>query len=109
MLVQHYILTQSRYFAEVCEWLKARSVRVEVHLNRSRFSLDSDSSLYTEFLLRFAQICPLVDPNEDLATGLNMNTYVNQLMEDYAELAAKHLADHIDQEVIKQIMLDHNK
>jgi len=101
MLVQHYILTQSRYFAEVCEWLKARSVRVEVHLNRSRFSLDSDSSLYTEFLLRFARICPLVDPNADLATGLNM--------EDYAELAAKHLADHIDQEVINQIMQAHNK
>ena len=70
MLVQHFILTRSRYFKEVCEWLKSRSVTIEPHLNRTRFSIDSDSSLYTEFLLRYAKICPIVDPRADLATGL---------------------------------------
>ena len=67
MLVEHYILSRSPYFVEVCEWLKSRSVTVEPHLNRTRFSIDSASSLYTEFLLRYAKICPIVDPTADLA------------------------------------------
>jgi len=42
---------------------------VEVHLNRSRFWVPN-SSLLTEFLLRFADCCVEVDATLDLATGL---------------------------------------
>lgn len=115
MLVQHYILSRSRYFKEVCTWLESRSVELIVHLNRCRFSIDSDSSLYTEFLLRYASICPTVDPLADLATGLNMNAsfnmndYVKELMEEYAEIAAKEIARQIDQRVLEELMRPKNK
>jgi len=106
MLIQHFILTRSPYFAEVCMWLRDRGVTVEIHLNRSRFSLESDNSLYTEFLLRYAGVCPIVDPNRDLTTGaVNINAYVNQLMADYAEQAAKQLAKTIDQQVLESFNL----
>jgi hypothetical protein len=71
MLVEHYILTRSRSFEEVIIWLDSRGIAIDLHLNRSRFSIDSASSLYTEFLLCWAGLCPRVDPLADLATGLS--------------------------------------
>jgi hypothetical protein len=71
MLVEHYILTRSRYFAEVCTWVESRGIAIDLHLNRCRFSIESHSPVYTEFLLRWAGQCPCVDPLADLATGLS--------------------------------------
>ena len=70
MLVQHYILTLDPNMPHVVHWIRANSVDCEVHLNRTRFWVESDTPLYTEFLLRFAHCCPRVDPTVDLATGL---------------------------------------
>lgn len=97
MLIQHYILTRSPYFAEVCTWLKDRSVTVQIHLNRSRFSLESDSSLYTEFLLRYAGVCPIVDSRYDLATGLS-------LVDLQIHEAAKRMAEDIDRQVLDTLL-----
>jgi len=94
MLVQHYILTRSPYFAEVCAWLESRSISVDIHLNRTRFTLDSDTSLYTEFLLRWAGIAPIVDPRSDPATGL---------VEDILESTARSMALAIDQMVLDSV------
>ena len=67
-------------FAAVHQWLRDRSVAtMELHLTRTRFWLDSDSAIYTEFLLRWADSCPLVDPTLDLATGMPLEEEIRDL------------------------------
>jgi len=94
MLVEHYILSRSPYFVEVCTWCQSRGVDLVVHLNRCRFTLDTASSLYTEFLLRWAGIAPIVDPRSDPATGL---------VEDILESTARSMALAIDQMVLDSV------
>ena len=67
--MQYYILTRSEHFKQVLQWLEANQIAVDIHLNRSRFSIPSDTRLHTEFCLRFSTVCHLVDPRLDLATG----------------------------------------
>lgn len=66
-LKQHYILTLDPRASEVFRWIQQHpeSIRLEVHLNRTRFWLADDSALYTEFVLRFADCCPLVPEVSD--------------------------------------------
>ena len=66
---QYYILTLDPRAHEVFEFIRHHKLTCEVHLNRTRFWLAEDSSVLTEFLLRFADSCPLVDLNADLLTG----------------------------------------
>ena len=67
---QYYILNQDPRALEVFDFIRQHSLAVEVHLNRTRFWIPKDSSVLTEFVLRFADACPRVDPNLDPITGL---------------------------------------
>jgi phosphosulfolactate synthase (CoM biosynthesis protein A) len=66
---QHYVMTMDPRYVEVLEWIVLRKLESTVHLNRTRFYVPS-GSVYTEFILRFGECCPLVNPNADLVTGL---------------------------------------
>jgi hypothetical protein len=65
---QHYVLTESPQLHTVLEFIDQHDLQREVHINRVRFWLPS-GELYVMFLLKFSDCCPLVDLNEDLATG----------------------------------------
>jgi hypothetical protein len=67
---QYYILTLDPRAAEVFNFIREHSLTIEVHLNRTRFWIEEESSTLTEFLVRFADCCPYVDESADLATGL---------------------------------------
>ena len=67
---QYYILTLDPRCAEVFNFISDHKLAVDVHLNRTRFWVPEDSSVLTEFLLRFSDCCPYVDTCADLATGL---------------------------------------
>ena len=66
---QYYILNMDPRAIEVFEFIKAHKLTMEVHLNRTRFWIEEDTSGLTEFLLRFAESCPYVDASADLMTG----------------------------------------
>ena len=65
----YYILNLDPRATEVFEFIRHYSLRCEVHLNRTRFWIEEDTSVLTEFLLRFSESCQLVDASADLATG----------------------------------------
>jgi hypothetical protein len=69
MMRQYYILTLDPRCAEVFDFIRDHELRVDVHLNRTRFWVPEDSSTLTEFLLRFSDCCPYVDESLDLITG----------------------------------------
>jgi hypothetical protein len=66
---QYYILNQDSRALAVFKFIKHHKLTVEVHANRTRFSVP-EGPLLTNFLLRFADSCSMVDPTLDLATGL---------------------------------------
>ena len=68
--VQYYILTKNAKFTQVLSWLGMHNVAYSVHLNRTRFVLDTHSRLHTEFMLLYSDAVDAVDPNADLVTGL---------------------------------------
>ena len=70
---QYYILTLDPRAGEVFRFIRDHQLTVDVHLNRTRFWVP-EGSVLTEFLLRFADCCPWVDEELDLATGLPINT-----------------------------------
>jgi len=75
--VQYYILTQNPQFKEVVYWLHDHNVPLDIHLNRTRFTLTPNTRLFTEFMLRYSTVCSLVDPGLDLATGLPLEYTVD--------------------------------
>lgn len=70
--VDYYVLTSSKDFKAVVYWLSDHNVPLDIHLNRTRFTLDSTSKLHTEFCLRWLWACDQVDPTVDLLTGLSL-------------------------------------
>lgn len=58
---QYYILNQAVQALAVFKWIQAHGLDHEVHLNRTRFSVPNNASVYTEFALRFSHCCPLVE------------------------------------------------
>jgi hypothetical protein len=68
--VHYYVLTANPEFKSVVYWLHDHNVSLDIHLNRTRFELDTASKLHTEFCLRWSHACSIVDPSLDLATGL---------------------------------------
>lgn len=66
---QYYILTLDPRAGEVINFISDHTLRIEVHLNRTRFWVP-EGSVLTEFLLRFSDCCPYVDDSADLTTGL---------------------------------------
>ena len=69
MMRQYYILTLDPRAGQVFDFIRHHKLTVDVHLNRSRFWIEEDSSVLTEFLLRFSDCCPYVDESLDLTTG----------------------------------------
>ena len=69
MTRQYYILNLDPRATEVFEFIRHYSLRCEVHLNRTRFWIEEDTSVLTEFLLRFGECVHQVDDSLDLATG----------------------------------------
>jgi hypothetical protein len=67
---QYYILTLDPRASEVFRFIIDHKLELEVHLNRTRFWIEEDTSVLTEFLLRFSDCCPYVDQSKDLTTGL---------------------------------------
>ena len=66
---QYYILSQQNKFKEVVEWLDTQGCWYEVHLNRTRFTIEQ-GHLLTEFMLLYSEHIGRVDPTLDLLTGL---------------------------------------
>ena len=66
---QYYILTLDPRASEVFQFIIEHKLDIEVHLNRTRFWIPEESSVLTEFLLRFSDCCPYVDESLDLTTG----------------------------------------
>ena len=65
----YYILNLDPRAAEVFEFIRDHYLACEVHLNRTRFWVPEDSTVLTEFLLRFHDCAHHVDESLDLATG----------------------------------------
>ena len=68
MMRQYYILNLDPRADLVFEFIKTHGLRVEVHLNRTRFWVPL-GQLHTQFLMQFSESCPRVDESLDLATG----------------------------------------
>jgi len=69
MLVQHYVLTVDPRFCAIADFIIVHELVNHIHLNRTRFWLDTTQSYYSEFLLRYADSCPRVDPEVDPVSG----------------------------------------
>ena len=69
MLVEHYILTQDPQWIPVFTFIRTHNIEFSAHVNRTRFSLDPTADYYLEFVLRWADSCPRVDPALDPQTG----------------------------------------
>lgn len=72
MQSEYYILTLDPRLGEVFSWIERNQLVYHVHLNRTRFWVPH-GALHTEFILRFSECCPPVDPSADLITGLGSN------------------------------------
>ena len=59
-MIEYYILTRDPMFITVGKWLAHNRIPCEVHLNRTRFKLEANSRLHTEFQLRFSHCCARV-------------------------------------------------
>jgi hypothetical protein len=68
-MLQYYILNSSPTLLALLEFVRKHALEHEIHLNRTRFWIDTSSPAYTEFVLRFADHCAPVDPHKDLQTG----------------------------------------
>jgi hypothetical protein len=66
---QYYVLNSSPILKTVFEFIQLNALEHQVHLNRTRFWIATDTPAYTEFVLRFSDHCPAVDPTLDLQTG----------------------------------------
>ena len=69
-MLNYYVLNQDPQAVNIWAFIQQYSLSHEIHLNRTRFSIDPHSPAYTEFLLRYIDHCAPVDPTLDLATGL---------------------------------------
>ena len=77
--VHYYVLTSNAEFKSVVYWLHDHNVPLNIHLNRTRFELDTASKLHTEFCLRWSHACAIVDPTLDLLTGLPVESSVEHI------------------------------
>ena len=77
--VHYYVLTANPEFKSVVYWLHDRNVTLDIHLNRTRFELDSETRLHTEFCLLWSHACGIVDKTLDLATGLAVDYSVEHM------------------------------
>lgn len=57
----YYVLNLDPRAEQVFEFIQDHKLSCEVHLNRTRFLVPDNSSILTEFLLRFSECVDLVD------------------------------------------------
>lgn len=50
---QYAVYTSHPQFTPLVEWVRNNNLAHEIHLNRTRFWLPKNSTLYTEFMLRW--------------------------------------------------------
>jgi hypothetical protein len=62
---QYYVLNQDPRSAEVFAFISQHKLQVEIHANRTRFWVPIETSVYTEFALRFTDCCPEVTESPD--------------------------------------------
>lgn len=67
--MQYYILTQHDKFKDILHWLDTHGQWYDVHLNRTRFTIEP-GRLLTEFMLLYSEHIHTVDTSLDLLTGL---------------------------------------
>lgn len=60
MIKQYAVYTLDPTFLKVYTWLVENEIKMEPHLNRTRFWI-IEGPLLTEFLLRWGQSCPPVE------------------------------------------------
>jgi hypothetical protein len=63
---QYCVYTRDDRFLEVAHWITSNKIKFEPHLNRTRFWIP-EGTIMTEFLLKYSEICPIV--NEAQADG----------------------------------------
>jgi hypothetical protein len=61
---EYYVLTASPYLKKVYAFIQQHDLSYEVHLNRTRFWINTDSESFTEFALRWADHCPPVESHD---------------------------------------------
>jgi hypothetical protein len=67
--MEYYVLSSSPHLKQVFDFIRTHNLKCEVHLNRTRFWLDTDQPYYLEFVLRWWDSCPVVDHTLDTQTG----------------------------------------
>lgn len=65
---QYAVLNRDPQFPAVITWLVARNIAYQLHLNRTRFHIESSVQL-TEFLITWGTVCTPVPDLQDLITG----------------------------------------
>ena len=66
MIYQYAVYTGDSKFLEVTRWVIKNKLRIEPHLNRTRFWIPT-GPLLTEFLLRWHDVCPPVNEGAENA------------------------------------------
>jgi hypothetical protein len=61
---QYCVYTNNNLYIEVGQWLMHNDITHEIHMNRIRFWIPEGPAL-TEFLLKYANICPSVEERLD--------------------------------------------
>jgi len=64
---QYCVYTRDPKFLEVGRWLTANDIKLELHLNRTRFWI-SEGKVLTEFLLKYSDTCPQIEEAQDYAS-----------------------------------------
>jgi hypothetical protein len=67
---QYYVVNQDPRAAEVFAFISQHKLPVEIHLRRTRFWVPTETSIYTEFAMRFSDTCPeVLESPDDHALG----------------------------------------
>lgn len=61
---EFYCTVQNPRYPEVANWLIAQDIRPTQDLVRIRFRIPNDTSVYSEFIRLYVQVCPMVPPDE---------------------------------------------
>jgi hypothetical protein len=53
-MIEYYVLTGDPCFPQIINFIRQHQLATDIHLNRTRFTVDPTSHAHTELLLRFA-------------------------------------------------------
>jgi hypothetical protein len=69
VIKQFCVYSHNPCFVDVLEWLRENKIKLEAHVNRTRFWIDSDSPEMAMFMLTHRRDCEPVDEDQDYTTG----------------------------------------